>query len=195
MTRVPVFLLLAILAACHSDPGLSPRPRAYPKVTYPVRTDTTYRSADCPFTFTYPDYFRVVRDSTYFSDRIENPCWFNLRAEVFNADLHCTYTPIEGSNQYQMLVQDAFRLANEQNKRASYIEDFRIALPNGVSGMAFNMEGPSASPFQFFLTDSTRHFFRGSLYFNCRPQPDSLKPVTEFIREDLTNLIGSFSWE
>lgn len=181
--------------SCSRGDDISPRPRAYPKVHYPERTIRSYAQEECPYTFSFPDYFDLRRDSTYFDAHIDNPCWFNLHADCFNADLHCTYTPFSNYTQFQQLVQDAFRLANEQNKRASYIEDFKISLPNGISGMAFNMEGPSASPFQFFLTDSIQHFFRGSLYFNARPQPDSLRPVTEFVREDLTGIIQSFQWK
>lgn len=197
MTRIASYILLLamMMAACSSESEISPRPRAYPRVLYPERNPVIYQQEACPFTFTYPDYFALHRDTTYFEELIDNPCWFNLHAGGFNADIHCTYTHFESYTQFQQLVQDAFRLANEQNKRASYIEDFKIILPNGISGMAFNMEGPSASPFQFFLTDSVQHFFRGSLYFNARPQPDSLLPVTEFIREDLTGLIQSFQWK
>ena len=187
-------LFLLFLAGCSNQGDISPRPRAYPRVIYPERHLTTYDQPDCPFTFSFPDYFTLMRDSTYFDEFIDNPCWFNLRSDQFNADVHCTYTSFSSYTQFQQLVQDAFKLANEQNKRASYIEDFKIILPNGTSGMAFNMEGPSASPFQFFLTDSVRHFFRGSLYFNSRPNPDSLRPVTEYDQEDLTGIIQSFSW-
>ncbi len=190
-----LILIILSLSACSSNGDISPRPRAYSRVNYPDRTIQHYTQEECPFTFAFPDYFVLRRDSFYFDEFIDNPCWFNLRADCFNADLHCTYTSFSSYTQFQQLVQDAFRLANEQNKRASYIEDFKISLPNGISGMAFNMEGPSASPFQFFLTDSVQHFFRGSLYFNARPQPDSLRPVTEFVREDLTGIIQSFQWK
>ncbi|MBP6185006.1 MAG: hypothetical protein KA479_08680, partial [Saprospiraceae bacterium] len=75
------------------------------------------------------------------------------------------------------------------------IEDFQIQRPNGISGMAFNLEGPSASPFQFFLTDSTNHFFRASLYFNTRPNPDSLAPMVEFVKKDIVRIIETMRWE
>lgn len=189
------FFLILSVVACTTESDISPRPRAYPRVDYPDRNLATYVQGECPFTFSYPDYFEVHRDTTYFEEYIDNPCWFNLHADGFNADIHCTYTQFGSYTQFQQLVQDAFKLANEQNKRASYIEDFKIILPNGISGMAFSMEGPSASPFQFFLTDSVQHFFRGSLYFNARPQPDSLRPVTEFIRKDITGMIQSFQWK
>lgn len=65
----------------------------------------------------------------------------------------------------------------------------------GLSGFAFEMKGPAASPFQFFLSDSTNHFFRGALYFNTQARPDSLAPVYEFVREDLMKMIETFEWK
>ena len=64
-----------------------------------------------------------------------------------------------------------------------------------VSGIVFIMEGPVASPYQFFITDSTKHFLRGALYVNAPTKPDSLKPIYDFLKDDVTRLINSFSWQ
>lgn len=189
-----LLLIVFVFGACTDDAQLSPRPRAYPKVLYPDTQLATFSLADCPLRFEYPSYMQPHQETSYFDEPPPHPCWFDLHIPDWNADIHCTYSPVTGPGQFQQLVQDAFRLAGEQNKRASYIEDFQIQLP-GKGGMAFNMEGPSASPFQFFLTDSTRHFLRGSLYFNTRPNPDSLAPMVDFVKSDLLRIIESLEWE
>ena len=66
---------------------------------------------------------------------------------------------------------------------------------NNVSGIAFDIDGPSASPFQFFLTDSLHHFVRGALYFNTEVRADSIAPIVEFVEEDLLYLIETFEWQ
>ena len=81
------------------------------------------------------------------------------------------------------------------NKKANYIEEQGIRLPNGASGFIFNIEGPAASPLQFFLTDSTRHFLRGALYFNTSVNPDSLAPVLDFVKKDIFHMIETFEWK
>ena len=48
---------------------------------------------------------------------------------------------------------------------------------------------------QFWITDSTTHYVRGALYFNVAPNPDSIAPVDEYIREDIRHLIESFRWK
>lgn len=194
-TLTALAAILLLLASCGEEALTGPKPRAYPRVEFPERRTVAFTEGSCPLTFDHPDYMEVRRDSTFFAGAAPHPCWFDLHIPAFNADLHFTYSEIQGKGQFQQLVQDAFRLANEQNKRANYIEEFQIRLPERVSGMAFNFEGPSASPFQFFLTDSTEHFLRGSLYFNTRPNPDSLAPAAEFVKADIMRIIESLRWK
>lgn len=194
-TLILMAALLFLAVGCREDATLSPKPRAYPRILYPEVNLSDFQLQACPLSFRYPDYMEVRQETAFFDEAPPHPCWFDLHMEAFNADLHCTYSPVGSYREFQMLVQDAFRLANEQNKRASYIEDFQIRLPDGVSGMAFSLEGPSASPFQFFLTDSTRHFLRGSLYFNTRPNPDSLAPIVDFVKKDIVRIMESLRWE
>ena len=64
-----------------------------------------------------------------------------------------------------------------------------------VYGMAYDIKGSeAASPYQFYLTDSTQHFIRGALYFNFSPNNDSLKPVIDFLQKDVQEMIDSFEW-
>ncbi|MBT6439384.1 MAG: gliding motility lipoprotein GldD, partial [Flavobacteriales bacterium] len=64
-----------------------------------------------------------------------------------------------------------------------------------VYGLVYFLEGNAASSMQFYLTDSTNHFLRGALYFNAKPNPDSIAPVQEFIRQDIVHFINSFKWK
>lgn len=61
--------------------------------------------------------------------------------------------------------------------------------------MQFEMTGPAATPFQFFITDSTSHFMRGALYFNTQVRPDSLMPVYDFVKIDVDRLIKTFKFK
>jgi gliding motility-associated lipoprotein GldD len=53
----------------------------------------------------------------------------------------------------------------------------------------------AASPYQFYLTDSTRHFLRGSLYFDAIPNNDSLAPVIEYVKTDIQHLFETITWK
>ena len=67
--------------------------------------------------------------------------------------------------------------------------------PNGVHGVFFSVGGNAATGKQFFVTDTTRHFLRGALYFDVAPQADSLNIVYDFLQKDLSHLINSFQWK
>lgn len=189
-----VFLFFIALASCEA-PIYTPKPRAFPKVEYPERAYQKFDKDYCAFTFEYPTYATVVKDEKYFDNAPKHPCWFDLYMENFDSRLHCTYYPIESRNDFEKLLVDAFELAGKHNMRADYIDELPFQYPGGVQGYTFEIEGAAASPYQFFVTDSTRHFLRASLYFNTQARPDSLAPIYEFVKEDLQHMIETFAWE
>jgi gliding motility-associated lipoprotein GldD len=64
-----------------------------------------------------------------------------------------------------------------------------------VFGTFFEFKGNVATNFQFYLTDSSKHFVRGELLMNCRPNYDSLKPSLNYIKQDLEQLFKTFEWQ
>ena len=64
-----------------------------------------------------------------------------------------------------------------------------------VYGLLYDIKGNTASSIQFFLTDSTKNFVRGALYFSAEPNADSLEPVIQFLREDIIHMIETFKWK
>ena len=188
------FCLALLVAACNSEPVFSPKPRAYPRVIYPEKAYQSFDDHFCNFTFEFPAYAEIEQDTSFFDEKPTHPCWFNIYIPAFDSRLHCSYYPIGKGKSLEDLKQDAFEMVDFHNKKANYIEEIRIGKPNNVSGFAFDIEGPAASPFQFYLTDSTRHFLRGALYFNTQVNPDSLAPVYEFVKEDLLRMIETFEW-
>lgn len=195
MNKSLFILLLGLFVwmSCE-DVVYTPKPRAYPKVDYPEKVYQPFDKNYCQFTFEYPKYAEVLQDTLFFDERPTHPCWFDIVIASLDARIHCSYYPITRENTFDKLNSDAFDLANKHNLKANYIDDFIIQKPNGVSGIAFNLEGAVASPFQFILTDSTNHFMRGSLYFNTQAKPDSLAPVVNFVKTDIMHLINTFEW-
>jgi gliding motility-associated lipoprotein GldD len=190
-----LILCISLLYACGGDTVGTPKPRAYPKVIYPEKSYQVFEADYCDFSFEYPIYARIQQDTNFFDEAPAHPCWFDLFFPDFDSRLYCTYYPIGTDKSFEELKSDAFELASWHNKKADYIDEIRIEKDNHVSGFAFVIQGAAASPFQFYLTDSTDHFLRGSLYFNAKVQPDSLAPIYDFVEEDLLKLIETFEWE
>ncbi len=195
VSTVVAALCILCNIGCGLEKGELPLPHAFPKVEYPKGDELVDLDKNfCNFTFKYPKYVQFRQDSVYFDEKPKNPCWFNLDYPKFVATLHCSYYPISSANTLDNLVADAHELANKHNIKADYIEELVVKKPNRVSGKIFDIQGPAASPFQFYLTDGSKHFFRASLYFNTKTRPDSLAPILNFVKTDITGMINTFEW-
>jgi gliding motility-associated lipoprotein GldD len=98
-------------------------------------------------------------------------------------------------------VADAFTFVDKHQGKASRIQEMdlgelNLGTPeNRVYGVLFVIRGVGvASTYQFYVTDSSKHFVRGALYFNHAPNNDSLAPVIDFLKSDINHLIETFTW-
>lgn len=186
--------LLVFGTACESDPPV-PKPRTYPRMTFPDRQVQDLVLENCPFTFQFPTFGEVAKKKKFFKEVIEHDCWFDIHIPHFNANLYLSYLPVSSRKDYDKLVTDAYKINAQINKRSDFMEEVRIKNENGVAGMKFTFEGPAASPYQFFISDTTNHFLKGALYFNTRVAPDSLAPAAEFLAADIDQMLASFEWK
>ena len=186
--------LCIILTSCEEESAIAPKPRGYPKVIYPEKIYQNFEEGYCQFTFEYPQYANIQQDKDFFEEKPKDPCWFDVLIPNFDARIHFTYTPLSKTFNLDKLKTDAFTMVEKHNIKAKYIEEIPVKNKYGASGFLFNLEGEAASPCQFYLTDSTQHFVRGSLYFNTQARPDSLAPITKFLKKDIEHIIGTMKW-
>ncbi|MFP4469208.1 MAG: gliding motility lipoprotein GldD [Bacteroidota bacterium] len=186
-----VLITAIVSASACNDADYVPKPRGYLRLDLP---EQTYRSLDStlPFTFEYSKHARIS------SDRItmQNPNWFNIAYPGFKAKVHVSYKDLDDAVLYN-LQRDAHEMAYKHAPKAVGIREIPINRPQqNLYGLGYGIEGKeAASPFQFYLTDSTHHFIRGALYFNLKPNNDSLGPVIDFILDDIDHLISTFQWK
>jgi len=187
-----LFLLCILLSACQS--AYTPKPKGYFKITFPEHQYREYHPADCPFSFEYPVYSEVVKDTVFFDTIPENPCWMNITFPEFNGIVFLSYKDINSNNSLSKLIEDTHTLTYKHTVKADYIDEGRISTPNHVYGLYYVVGGNAASNIQFFVTDSTKHFIRGALYFNNTPNADSIAPVLNFVKQDINHIISSIKW-
>ena len=110
------------------------------------------------------------------------------------ATLYLSYVKIE--NNIDSLLNDAYKLPIKHMIKAEEIpEKVFISKEHKVYGTLFSVVGNAASQLQFFLTDSTRSFLVGSLYFYSRPYYDSIMPAAKYIERDVVQLIETLRWK
>lgn len=193
--RLLLCLLVGLMfSSCGPERVAIPKPRLFPKVDFPAKAFVEFNSQDCPFRFEKPAYTMVEKDTKFFDEKPLNSCWFDLKFPAFDARIHFSYYPIDLKNDFEKLRNDAFVLAQKHNIKANYIDEIPLTKSESIKGIIFQLEGAVASPVQFYLTDEQRHFLRGSLYFNTEARPDSLAPITEFIKADISHLVNTFDW-
>ena len=188
---IAVAALLLAIYSCNS-PDYAPKPRGYFRIQLPKKAYQTYQSS-CPYVLDYPVYARVVPDSL---DRQANPCWVDVAFPDFNGRIHLSYWQISSPKQLDKMTEDAYELVYKNVVKATEINAQTIYYPDRkVYGTYYSIEGNTASSVQFYLTDSTRNYLRGALYFHERPQVDSIKPVLDFVKKDIDVMIKSLRWK
>ncbi len=188
-----LFLLCIFFAACQQT--YTPKPRGYFKIIFPEHQYHEYNPENCPFTFEYPVYSKVVKDTVFFDTIPENPCWMNITFPEFNGIVFLSYKDINAKNNLSKLIEDTHVLTYKHTVKADYIDEGKISTPNRVYGLYYSVGGNAASNVQFFVTDSAKHFIRGSLYFNNTPNVDSIAPVLGFVKQDINHIISSIKWK
>lgn len=186
-----LLLLFIFLFSCNSAPV--PKPKGYFKIDFPEKKYVLFDQPGYPYTFEYPVYGKVVKDSTFFDDEPENDYWINIDFPGFDGRLHMSYKII-GPNQFNRLVEDAFKMTSKHTLKATSIDELPVKGGPGVTGFVFDVGGNAATGKQFFVTDSLRHFLRGALYFNSTPNYDSIQPVEQFLYKDMQHLIQTLRW-
>jgi gliding motility-associated lipoprotein GldD len=187
-----LLLIVMCLQSCNSP--YTPKRRGYFRIDFPAHEYQTFDRPGYPYSFEYPVYANIIKDSSFFDAAPENPYWINVDFPGFGARIYVSYKQI-GPNSYDKLTDDAFRMTYQHTVKASSIDQAVIHTPNGIGGIFFHVGGNAATAQQFFLTDTARHFLRGALYFDTTPNEDSLAIVNNFLQVDLQHLINTFKWK
>jgi len=183
---------VSILSACNSP--YIPKKKGYEKMNFPPKTYQFFNEKGYAYAFEYPTYAQIDKKINYFGDNVQTAGWININFPAYNATIYVSYRSIQ-SNQFDTLVKDAYTFAYNHGSKANSIEDSVFTTQNGVRGVFFHIAGDVATNYQFFLTDSLHHFFRGALYFDTTPNEDSLAPSNAFLYKDLTHLVNTFRWK
>ena len=190
LTNSLAVLLISLVVLSCGDRNPQPKPRGYFRIDLP---DKQYVTLDTLryYSFEYPTYATITPDF-YSPDEKD---WVNVEFPAFKGTIHISYKDVDGN--LSRYVEDAYRMIVKHIGKATGIRDSVVVNKDkNVYGLVYFLEGEGvASPLQFYLTDSTNHFMRGSLYFNIYPNNDSLQPVIDFITDDVRHLINTFEWK
>lgn len=187
-------LCCCLLAACRPQ-TFTPKPRGYYHIELPEHQYQAFDNPDYPYTFEYPVYGKVVRDTAFFDAKPENPYWINIDIPSLSGRIYISYKQISGPQSLEKLLSDAHFMSYYHTKRADYLQDGSFRNEYGVTGLTYHWGGDAASSYQFIATDSIQHFIRGALYFDATPNADSIKPVADFLQKDIEHMLKTMRWQ
>jgi gliding motility-associated lipoprotein GldD len=185
---IVVALMAGALSSCQRE--FLPKPLGYNRLILP---DPEYQSLTdtFPYRFDYSRHARLLPDTSRMRERF----WIEIFYPELNATIHITYKAIKNNEQLlKEFMNDAYTLAAKHQIKAYAIDEAIITTPKGKTAVVVELQGEVPSQMQFTITDSTKNFLRGALYFNTKVQNDSLKPAIEYMKKDVMQLINSFDW-
>lgn len=192
MYKQGFYLIFAtsMLVSCANSDELSPKPYAFHRIDLPPRSYEGWENT-CAYTFEKSKAARVVMP-----DDTNQSCWINLEYPELQATVYLTYGAIRNENDLGKYIAEAQRLTYKHTIKASSIEEIPVRnAERQVYGFYYKVGGNAASNSQFYLTDSSNHFVRGSMYFYATPRADSLAPVVTYVQADLEQLLETFRWK
>jgi gliding motility-associated lipoprotein GldD len=161
-----------------------PKPASYLRLDYPIAEYKNYEN-DCHYTF-------VINSNAIITEK--GDCNFEITYPKMKATIYLSYKPV--NNNIKLLLQDAQKLTYEHVIKADDIlEQPYINKEKRVFGMFYQVDGNAATNTQFYVTDSTKNFVTGSVYFYAKPNFDSIMPAASYIKNDVQNLMESLKWK
>lgn len=186
MKKFILGLFILSLTACGDNSDFIPKPPTYLRLDIPDYKYVKF-SDDCPYSFEVSSLYTVKKVG-------DDNCHKDIELGPLNGFINFSYIDIE--EPLASYVNYSIDKVDEHKIKATAIVDTQYIFPEKkVYGTFFELKGNVASPFQFYLTDSTDRFVRGVAYFNAVPNYDSLKPTIGQLKKDLEHLIQTFEWK
>jgi gliding motility-associated lipoprotein GldD len=183
------FLVTILISACTKD--YQPKPKGYNRLVLPVEE---YRLSpdSLPYQFEYSTSARLLRDSSWISEKY----WIEIYYPTLKANIHITYKRLNNKDEFlKALLNDSYNLTSKQQIKASAIDELITVTPSGKTAVIAEIAGEVPTQLQFTITDSSRNFLRGALYFNTAVQNDSLAPAIEFMKKETLHFINTVQWK
>ncbi|TAH24891.1 MAG: gliding motility lipoprotein GldD [Cytophagales bacterium] len=188
ISRFNYLIFVFILFSCTEE--FIPKPKGFNKIDLPQHQYQKLEKKH-PFVFDYSIYAKVLKDSSWMSE----PHWIDIYYPDYKCNIQITYKDFQVKNKiFDELINDAHKLTNKHNIRAYAIDEISAKTPKGYHVTMFELSGEVPSQFQFYVTDSAKHFLRGALYFRTAIKNDSLAPVIEYMKADAKQLINSIEF-
>jgi len=177
------FILIFIFLCFSCGEDILPKPKAFLNLEY---QEPTYKK----LSLKRPYLFEVSSNAI---EKDEPKEWLKITYPRQNASLDITYRKID-KNLRELLLESEKLVFKHAVKAEQISSNNYTNEDQKVYGTIHEITGNAASQIQFHLTDSTTHFVKGALYFDTKPNYDSILPAVAYIKQDILRIIETFEW-
>ncbi len=165
-----------------------PKPKGYFEIALPDTASVAFKAHDG-----FRVDFRTNKSAVWKTVNADKG-WGTVSFPQLGAEIQLSYVAV--GDQLPKLLDDAHQLAFKHDVVAQGIKEKLYSDPERrVHGILYQFQGNTATPCQFFITDSTNHFLRGSVYVLAKPNADSLAPVNAFLQAEVIRLMETARWK
>ena len=185
-----ICVIFIVLFGCENY--FLPKQSAYLRLDYPKPEYKLINDKDFPFFFEANTRLSEISDIDINLRSID----FIINYNQLNAQINFQYKSVNSSEKLNAYILDLKRTIETHSMMANSvkIKDYSLKEKN-IFGRIFDLSGNVASPYQFYLTDSINNIISGFVYFNIKPNYDSILPAINYIENDIIHLIESFAWK
>ena len=181
---ISIIIILVMFTFISCKDEVLPKPAGFLRLDYPEAKYLNFENS-CPFSFQMNET-AIIKG--------EKECGFAITYPKMKATIYLTYKPV--NNNIEKLLKDAQKLTYEHVIKADDIMEQPYLNPQKkVYGMFYQVNGNAATNSQFYVTDSTKHFITGSVYFYAKPNFDSIMPAASYIKNDMQRLMETLKWK
>lgn len=182
-----VFGVVVSLALMSCKKEVTPKPKGQLRLDYTTAEYSPFSniSPNCSFVFDMNKSSKI---------KMKQDCSMEITYPKMKATIYLNYKPVKGN--IDQLLRDAQKLTYEHVVKADDIAEQPFLNPTGkVYGMFYQVGGNAATNAQFYVTDSTKHFMVGSMYFYAKPNYDSVLPAAAYIKNDMRKIMETIKWK
>ena len=185
-----ILVIFIVLFGCENY--FLPKQSAYLRLDYPKPEYKLIDDKDFPFFFEANSRLSEISDIDINPESID----FIINYNQLNAQINFQYKNVNSSEKLKAYILDLKSTIETHSMMANSvkIKDYSLKEKN-IFGRIFDLSGNVASPYQFYLTDSINNIISGLVYFNIKPNYDSILPAINYIENDIIHLIESFDWK
>lgn len=185
-----IFIIFIVFFGCENY--FLPKESAYLRLDYPKPEYELIDNKEFPFFFEANSRLSEISDIDINLESID----FIINYNQLNAQINFQYKNVNSKEKLNAYILDLKTAIETHSMMANSvkIKDYSLKEKN-IFGRIFDLSGDVASPYQFYLTDSINNIISGFVYFNIKPNYDSILPAINYIENDIIYLIESFDWK